>query len=112
MCKPVYHILLNIAICHEFQSIYSSHKLWEVHGVKTRLYAGVRASPITWHSFSPELGGHVVLGIAMQHVDAFSEFTHRAENQPNAMQRVMLKHPAHIFWCFADRAPQYIYLGN
>jgi len=45
--------------------------------------------------FSPGLVGHVGMGIAMQHGDAFSEFTHRAENQLNAMQRVMLEHPAH-----------------
>lgn len=67
MYKPVYHILLNIVICHECESIYSSPKLWEVHGVKTRLYAGAQAPPITWHSFSAELGGHVGLGIATQH---------------------------------------------
>ena len=83
-----------------------------MHGVKTRLYVGVRARPIIWHSFSLELGGHVGLGIAVQHVDAFSECTHRAENQLNTMQWVMLKHSAHIFWCFADRASQYIYLSN
>lgn len=39
----------------------------------------VRAPPLTWHLFSPELGGHVGMGIAMQHGDAFSEFTLRAD---------------------------------
>jgi len=66
-----------------------------VHGVKTRLYAEVQTPPITWHSFSAELGGYVGLGIAIQHADAFSKFTHRAENQLNATQQVLLKHPAH-----------------
>jgi len=55
----------------------------------------VWAPPITWHLFSPELGGHVEVGIAMQHGDAFSEFIHTAENQLNAMQWVMLRHLAH-----------------
>jgi hypothetical protein len=55
----------------------------------------VLAPLITWHSFSPELGGHVGMGIAMQHGDAISEFTYRAESQLNATQWEMLKHPAH-----------------